>query len=49
MAPSRSQLAALLAGLVLIPLLPAQNSRTVTIDPAGEHSRIFLSYLDATA
>ncbi len=40
---------ALLAVLSLTPGAWAQRPVNVTIDPAGEHFRVYLSYLDATA
>ena len=45
----RMRSAAFLALLVLAPRAWAQSPRVVTIDPAGEHSQVYLSYLDATA
>jgi hypothetical protein len=41
--------AAFLALMALAPRAWAQSPHVVTIDPAGEHSRVYLSSLDATA
>ena len=45
----RMRSAAFLALLVFAPRAWAQSPRVLTIDPAGEHSQVYLSYLDATA